>query len=75
MVQQLAERFGVSCGVVYYWIETGVVCARRRNCGSPYAITLTDEKVAELEQWVRNSARIIKARASISQKQTATGVL
>jgi DNA invertase Pin-like site-specific DNA recombinase len=75
MVQQLADRFGVSCGVVYYWIETGVVCARRRNCGSPYAITLTDEKVAELEQWVRNSARIIKARASTSQKQTATGAL
>jgi hypothetical protein len=74
-VQQLADRFGVSHSVVYYWIETGVIPARRRNCGSPYAITLTDEKIAELEQWIRSSARIVRARASTFPKQTATGAL
>jgi hypothetical protein len=74
-VQQVADRFGVSGNVVYYWIETGVVSAFRRNLGSPYRIALTDDKVAELEQWVRNSTRIARIRSSTSQKLIAAGAL
>jgi DNA invertase Pin-like site-specific DNA recombinase len=74
-VRQVADRFGVSGNVVYYWIETGVVSACRRNLGSPYRIALTDEKVAELEQWVRNSTRIARIRSSTSQKLIAAGAL
>jgi hypothetical protein len=45
-VCQVAQRFGVSPNVVYYWIERGVIQARRPNAGSPYWITLnqTDEQ-------------------------------
>lgn len=57
-VQQVAERFTVSPGVVYYWIERGVIEARRMNRGSPYWITLDAEKEAELEDWVCHSSRI-----------------
>jgi DNA invertase Pin-like site-specific DNA recombinase len=74
-VQQVADRFGVSGNVVYYWIETGVVSACRRNLGSPYRIALTDEKVTELEQRVRNSTRIARVRSSTSRKLIAAGAL
>ena len=45
-VQQVAERFGVSSNVVYYWIEHAVIQARRVNSGMPCWITLdeTDEQ-------------------------------
>jgi hypothetical protein len=38
-VQQVGERFRVSPNVVYYWIDRGVIRARRINAGSPYWIT------------------------------------
>jgi excisionase family DNA binding protein len=74
-VRQVADRFGVSRNVVYYWIETGVISACRRNSGSPYRIALTGEKAAELEQWVRNSTRIARIRSSTSPKLIAAGAL
>jgi len=57
-VRQVANRLGVSSGVVYYWIERGHLPARRIESGSPYWITLTSEKEAELRAWVTNSNRI-----------------
>ena len=57
-VRQVADRLGVSWGVVYYWIERGHLPARRLESGSPYWITLTSEKEAELRAWVTNSNRI-----------------
>ena len=57
-VQEVAERFRVSPGVVYYWIERSVIPARRKNRGSPYWITLDRRKERELEAWVENSSRI-----------------
>ncbi|MGF1613176.1 MAG: helix-turn-helix domain-containing protein, partial [Gammaproteobacteria bacterium] len=56
-VKQVAQRFGVSHPVVYYWIDRGVVKARRL-CGSPYWITLNPSKERELEAWVQTSSRI-----------------
>jgi hypothetical protein len=57
-VQETAERFGVSIHVVYYWIERGLVEARKRNNSSPYWITLSPQKEKELRDWVRYSVRI-----------------
>lgn len=57
-VQQLAERFGVSPNVVYYWIDRRVIQARRLNAGSPYWITLNETAEQNLQDWVRNSCRI-----------------
>ena len=65
-VQETAERFGVSIHVVYYWIERGLVKARKRNNGSPYWITLSPQKEKELRDWVRYSVRIGRKSAQDS---------
>jgi hypothetical protein len=57
-VQQVAERFRVSINVVYYWIEHGVIEARRLNPGMPYWITVREADEQKLRDWVRNSHRI-----------------
>jgi len=57
-VQQVAERFRVSSHVVYYWIDRGVIQARRLNAGAPYWITLNQADQQKLRQWVHNSCRI-----------------
>jgi excisionase family DNA binding protein len=57
-VQQVAERLRVSPNVVYYWIDRGVIRARRLNAGSPYWITLNETDEQRLHDWVRNSCRI-----------------
>lgn len=57
-VKDVAQQFGVSSGVVYYWIENGMLTARRLNGGSPYWITITPRERKELEKWVRNSSHM-----------------
>jgi transposase-like protein len=57
-VHEVAQQFGVSSGVVYYWIANKIVTARRLNHGSPYWITIHAQKEQELEKWVRESKRI-----------------
>jgi excisionase family DNA binding protein len=57
-VRQVADRLGVSSGVVYYWIERGHLPARRLEAGFPYWIRLSADKEAELQAWVTNSKRI-----------------
>jgi excisionase family DNA binding protein len=47
-VQELADRLGVSRGLVYHWIHNGQVEARRRNQGSPFWIKLDDAVEARL---------------------------
>src|SRR6266542_4206406 len=63
-VQQVAEPFRVSPNVVYYWIERGVIEARRLNAGSPYWITLDETDEQKLRDWVRNSCRIQMASST-----------
>lgn len=57
-VQEVAERVGVSCGVVYYWLEHGVITARRTHNGARCWISLEEQKEQELNEWVRKSGRI-----------------
>jgi len=57
-VQQVAERFRISPNVVYYWIDRGIIRARRLNAGSPYWITLSETDEHKLRDWVHNSCRI-----------------
>jgi len=59
-VQQVAQQFGVSTGVVYYWIEHKIITARRLNHGMPYWITLKPLDEHKLRDWVRSSSRIPK---------------
>jgi hypothetical protein len=63
-VQQVAERFRISPHVVYYWIDRGLIQARRLNAGAPYWITLNETDEQKLRDWVRNSSRIQNGKAS-----------
>lgn len=57
-VKEVSQQFGVSHGVVYYWIANKIITARRLNNGSPYWITIPPQKQEELEKRVRESNRI-----------------
>jgi DNA invertase Pin-like site-specific DNA recombinase len=57
-VNQVAQRFGVSENVVYYWIQHALVQARKLNAGSPYWITLSETDEQRLRDRVRNSSWI-----------------
>jgi len=70
-VGQLGERYGVSKGVVYYWIDRGVVVAEQRKHNAPYAITIDDESDRRLRDWVAQSAHLPPS----SQTQTVRGAL
>ncbi len=63
-VDEVAQKFGVSRHVVYYWIHRGVVKARQLQRGAPYWITLSARKARELNNWVKESKRISKAKDS-----------
>lgn len=64
-VQQAAKRMAVSTNVVYYWIERGIVQARKLDGRGSWWITLTAAKEQELQDWVRNSKRIHPKHANI----------
>ena len=57
-VAQVAEHFGVSRYVVYYWIEHDLLKVRRLNRGAPLWITLDTMTEQKLWDWVRSSPRI-----------------
>ena len=62
-VQQVARHFGVSAGVVYYWIQHRLLQARRLNRGMPYWITLNPSDEHKLRESVRNSRKIESAQS------------
>ena len=67
-VSQVAKKFDVSPNVVYYWIERGVLPARRRNRGSAFWITLDPETEQRLQHWAQKSTRIQKRPSQQSQR-------
>jgi hypothetical protein len=58
-VAQVAEHFGVNPNVVYYWIEHGLIQARRLTIGMPYWITVSENDEQKLRAWVCNSRKIL----------------
>lgn len=57
-VKEAAKRLGVNPGVIYYWIEKGLILGRRRNAGSPYLLAFTPEIEQELAKRIAQSTRI-----------------
>jgi hypothetical protein len=55
-INQLAEKFEVSHYVVRYWIERGVIEARK--AGKKLFISITPEEEVKLKSWVENSTKI-----------------
>jgi DNA invertase Pin-like site-specific DNA recombinase len=61
-VAELAGRLGIGHHVVYYWIEHGLLQARRLHGGAPCWITVDEAKEAELRAWIAQSTRIQRQR-------------
>lgn len=58
-IGEIAQRYDINPSVVYYWIETGVIAAKRRNQGVPYAIIITDDLDRDLRERIARSVRIM----------------
>jgi DNA invertase Pin-like site-specific DNA recombinase len=63
-VKQVAEHFGVSSHVVYYWIERGLLATRQLGPQKPYWVTLNPTQEQALWNWVRTSSRIQTSKHS-----------
>jgi hypothetical protein len=74
-VLQLSRKFAVSQYVVYYWLNNGLVTARRTQPNGQMWITLTARQEQELQAWVANSKRIAKARSQEVLNEIASGVV
>jgi hypothetical protein len=72
-VDEVMEKFGVSRGVVYYWINREHVQARRERSIGPYLITLDGNTEITLKDWVSNSSRITKKKSSTGSKIKPAG--
>jgi len=59
-VAQTATKFAISPGVVYYWIERGVINARKKNAGSPWWITIDQKTQKKLTHWINHSTKLQK---------------
>jgi DNA invertase Pin-like site-specific DNA recombinase len=57
-VRQVCDRYGVSHWVVYYWIEIGLVAAKRRKPTTPYAVTITETLDKRLKEWIAQSCHL-----------------
>lgn len=57
-VEEVAKKFHVSKGVVYYWISKGIVSSRKWRSTSPWKITLTSEKEEELRKRIAESYKL-----------------
>jgi DNA-binding transcriptional MerR regulator len=57
-VQQVRRRYGVSLGVVHYWIERGILPAQQRKRNTPYAVVINDQTDQHLRDWVARSTRL-----------------
>lgn len=70
-VRQLSQKFAVSPHVVYYWLEKGLITARRAQPNSQMWIRLTAQQEQDLQAWVINSNRIAKSKSQPAQKEIA----
>ena len=74
-VRQLSQKFAVSQYVVYYWLQQGLVTARRPQPKGRIWITLTPQQEQELQTWVTSSERIAKSKTQEAQKEIASCAL
>jgi len=61
-VKEISERFGISKGVVYYWISKGLLNAHKIGNSVPYWIMLDSKKEEELHQKILQSTKIQKIK-------------
>lgn len=59
-VSEVATKFGVSRGVVYYWVSTNHLRARRVRESGPLWITLDRATEQKLQEWISSSSKLSK---------------
>jgi DNA invertase Pin-like site-specific DNA recombinase len=74
-VRQLSQKFAVGRCVVYYWLEKGLVTARRPQPNGQMYITLSGQQERELQAWVTDSKRIAQAKKPGVLNEIASGVV
>jgi DNA invertase Pin-like site-specific DNA recombinase len=60
-VKEVAERFNVTPGVVYYWLNHGILEAQKASPGWPWDIQLDEQKEEELRDRVQKSRHLASA--------------
>ena len=55
-VKETAIKFGVGVTTVYYWIEHGLVTARKTGLWNAYDIELDDQKCDELKSYIQSTS-------------------
>jgi predicted site-specific integrase-resolvase len=56
------QTVGVTPGTVYGWIRNGRIPGQQRAKGLPWQITLADEDINSLRQYVQRVRRIQRSR-------------
>lgn len=57
-VAEMAQKFNVSCHVIYYWIEHNFVTKRKLHPGWPWWISCTPEKEQDLKKRIAESKKL-----------------
>ncbi|MCB8818345.1 recombinase zinc beta ribbon domain-containing protein [Desulfosporosinus shakirovi] len=63
-VKEVASKFNVSPGVVYYWLETGKIQGKQLGPGRPYRIIIDEPTEKALSTYADTSTKILKVRGS-----------
>jgi DNA invertase Pin-like site-specific DNA recombinase len=74
-VRQLSQKFAVSQYVVYYWLQKGLVTARRSQSNGQMWITLTSQQEQRLQAWVSSSKRIAQSKSREVLNEIASGAV
>lgn len=64
-VKEVAQRFNVGPDTVYYWIDRGVVDAKKAAPGLSWDIQIDEQKDKELREWVQDSWHLARIRACL----------
>jgi hypothetical protein len=67
-VKEVAKKFDVSSHVVYYWINQGIIKARKIHSRTPYWIRIDAEQEQKLLNRVKNSSKIQKQKLQVDSK-------
>ncbi len=62
-IKEAAERLKVSPGVVYYWLNRGILAAEKIAPGGPWNIQLDEQKELELRERIKNSGHLNRAKS------------
>lgn len=60
-VKEVAERLAVEPGVVYYWLNRGILTAKKVVPGGPWDIQMDEQKEMELRERIEKSGHLKRA--------------